>query len=193
MTATAFVLLAAGAARRFGSGKLDADLGGKSLALWATASVEAASVEAAGDRRFIVCPPQRPAFVDTLSGWSVITNARAARGIGTSIRAAVAELSAYDRIVLTLADMPFVPAELLRELGAGHGTIFTRHPDGRAGVPAAFDRDFFPHLAALPDDRGAASLARLGNAAVIEGVSAENLIDVDTHADLAKVAETLSR
>lgn len=188
MGRVAIVVLAAGAARRFGSGKLDAELGGRPLGLWATETAGTVSAD-----RFIVCPPQRPSFVQALRGWTVITNAQADHGIGTSIKAALGALDGYDRIVVTLADMPFVPAALLRELAQGRGTLFTRHPDGRPGVPAAFDRDAFAQLAALPDDSGAARIASVRSCITIQPDDPNVLADVDTKADLDCLAALLPR
>ncbi|MFA7588495.1 MAG: NTP transferase domain-containing protein, partial [Novosphingobium sp.] len=85
MASIAFVVLGAGAARRFGGRKLDADLNGKVLGRWATDAVE----KTGATDRFIVVQPDPPDFVRELNGWHLISNAEYERGIGTSIHAAI--------------------------------------------------------------------------------------------------------
>ncbi|MFT3965605.1 MAG: NTP transferase domain-containing protein, partial [Sphingobium sp.] len=75
-------ILAAGRASRFGGGKLDAACAGKPLGRWVLDAVAAAGAPPG----LIVVGPRPPAFAgDALhDGWTVITNAEAERGMGTS-------------------------------------------------------------------------------------------------------------
>lgn len=188
MSGTAFVVLAAGAARRFGGGKLDAALANVPLGLHACGAVESAGAK----RRAIVVPPTPPGFLASLEGWTTIVNPDADRGIGTSIRAAIAALCDASRIVITLADMPFVPPGLLRELAQGDNAVFTRHADCKPGVPAAFPRRMFDRLLSLPDDKGAAWLAHEIEYDLLERPRSNALLDIDTAEDLGLAAAALS-
>ena len=183
MASVAFVVLAAGAARRFGGRKLDADLNGKALGQWATDAVE----EAGATDRFIVVNPDPPDFARLLKGWHLIANAEYEQGIGTSIRTAIHAVRNYDRVVISLADMPFVEASELMRLGEESDAIFTRQADGKPGVPAAFPKALFDRLLELPDDRGAAAIANGIRSRTLDAGSEANLLDVDTPGDLADI------
>lgn len=176
---TAFVVLAAGSARRFGGGKLDADLAGRPLGKWTTDAVEQAERACL---RAIVVSTSPPRFVRDLHGWRTIVNHRSGDGIGSSIQAAVLALPECGRIVFLLGDMPFVPTRHLAVLASSRGTVFTRHADGRPGVPAAFPRARFDELLGL-GGRGAAALAADGQAAVL-AVDPVLLRDVDEQGDI---------
>lgn len=181
---TAVAVLAAGAGTRFGGGKLDAMLAGRPLGAWATGAVEAAGAKA----RVIVVPPAIPHFVSALDGWTVVENPTAARGIGTSLRAAVEAARRCPRLIVVLADMPLVsPAHLLR-LDAGPGLVFTRQADGCPGTPAAFPAACFDALMQLPDDAGAARLAAWPEARVIAPEAEHATWDADRPGDLARIA-----
>lgn len=180
MDSTAFVVLAAGAGRRFGGGKLDANLRGRPLGRWATNAVESTG----SNNRYIVVGDSPPSFTSDLQGWTIIRNPDANRGIGTSINMAAETLSHFDRIVISLADMPFVIPSHLMLLAQAKGAMFTRHVDGRPGVPAVFLKAHFLQLSKLPDDVGAASLARQLSAKIAPSASPAMLIDIDTKDDL---------
>lgn len=177
----AFALLAAGRGERFGPGKLTADLGGKPLWRWA--------VDCAGDAGmneiFVIT---NDAAIDgecRPRGWSVIANPDAASGIASSIRLAAGVAPPAGRLIIALADMPFVAAAHLRAFATGDRTAFTRYPNGKCGVPAAFSYRATRRLLTLEGDRGAASLD-WPDAHPIDPPSAATLLDVDTPAALAR-------
>lgn len=175
-------VLAAGAASRFGGGKLDAVLAGKRVGQWVLDAVAAAGLPPG----VIVVPDQRPAFAGE-SNWPVLTNGRAADGMGTSIAlAASAALGQGRRLLVLLADMPLVTAEHLRALLA-HPAAATLYPDGKAGVPALVGADLLPHLAEFEGRAGAGPLlAHYPRVAA----PAAMLLDIDRRDDLAQ-AEVL--
>lgn len=179
----AFVVLAAGSSRRFGGDKLDADLGGKALGKWATDNVELVT----DAHRFIVINPRVPVFATELKDWHFITNPEFENGIGSSIHSAVDALRDYDRIVFTLADMPFVEASLLAKLRDGSGAVFTEQVDGKPGPPAGFPKEHFDKLSHLPGDRGAAFIANCIDFSLVSLNSNDHLTDVDTRDDLTSV------
>lgn len=179
----AIAMLAAGHARRFGGAKLDADLGGKPLGLWAAAAAE--SIDFA--TRIIVTPPTPPAFASQLVGWQRVINTNIDSGMTSSIRAAVIAAAAHKRLVIVLADMPLVEADHLNRLAAGNRVAFTLYANSSKGVPAAFPAEVFGSLAGLLDGQSPAALKWEIGVDALEPRSANSLMDVDTAADLSFV------
>lgn len=185
----ACVLLAAGSARRFGGGKLFAPLGGRPLWQWAAGRLEAAGfvsrylvVKGADDLQ-----PERP-------GWQRVENPSAEEGIASSIRAGVRAAANHARVVIALADMPFVDPSHLAALARHSGTVFTRFPDGRPGCPAAFPAKAFPDLMELRGDKGAAFLCTaLGGTTSTSPGGVAATFDVDSDADLVEAEDILRR
>tara|TARA_B100000678_G_scaffold23105_1_gene17655 strand:+ start:813 stop:1442 length:630 start_codon:yes stop_codon:yes gene_type:complete len=183
----ACVLLAAGSARRFGGGKLLATLGGLPLWEWAAEKFEQAGFQ----HRYVVVQPS-----DTngpaRSGWKAVHNHSAQEGIASSIRAGVEAASGHARIVIGLADMPFAEPDHLSALARGNGPIFTLFPDGRAGCPAGFSAEVFPHLMLLQGDRGAAALyASLQGASLRAPPTSTTTFDIDDEANLARAEQMI--
>ena len=182
----ALVLLAAGRASRFGGGKLLAPLDGKPLVEWAMEAADAAGFA----RKIVVCRPD-DGIVER-KGWTRQDNPDADLGLSTSIRCGVEAAEHASRIVITLADMPFVDPGHLRQLGNGSGVEFTAYPDGRRGCPAAFPPSEYPALRALEGDRGAASLD-VPDARLIAPSDPATLRDIDTPHDLAAASQASAR
>lgn len=179
----AVAVLAAGSAVRFGGGKLDAPFRGKPLGRWATDAVEAAGASS----RFLIVGNNRPILAAALSSWTIAENRNADQGIGTSIHAAVNAAASFTRLIIVLADMPFITPAYLATLGRAERMTFTRHGDGRAGVPAAFPQTSFRHLLALLPTRGAADLAKSHRAAILSPCDPSFTDDIDTLADLERL------
>ena len=177
----AFALLAAGGAERFGGGKLRADLGGRPLWRWAADSAEVAGFVT---RFLITSEADAPLLEGAAEGWSVHVNHHAHEGMASSIRAAGQLAAPCARLVIGLADMPFVEPAHLRELALGTGVAFTRYPAGREGVPAAFPTACFAALEKLRGDRGAAALDWNADRTALPPPTPETLFDVDILADL---------
>jgi molybdenum cofactor cytidylyltransferase len=155
------LLLAAGAGRRFGGGKLLHPLHGEPLLVHSFHALEAAGlpvllVTGAGAAEVAAVLPAVPR----------VFAARHAEGMGASIAAGVAAVSAqWDALLVALADMPFIApathAALAAALVDGAEAVRPVHA-GLPGNPAGFARTHFPALAALQGDEGArALLARL--------------------------------
>ena len=117
------------------------------------------------------------------AGWHVHQNPDAGEGLASSIRIAAAVAADNSRLVIALADMPFVEPAHLSALATATGVVFTRQPDGRDGVPAAFPQTALVKLGEAGGDRGTAAL---GWPAVhrLQPPSTESLFDIDTPADL---------
>lgn len=180
----AIAILAAGSARRFGGGKLDAELNGKPLGLY---SVEA--VQALGRPKIVVGRPI-PDFASealALGQATLLKNKRAEEGLGTSVALAAMQAAAAgaDALLLLAADMPLVRPETLAALvaAAGDQPSAVLHPDGHPGIPACFPLSWYPQLARLEGDKGAGSLLRDAAVVLVETVPGE-LRDVDTVAEL---------
>lgn len=185
-----FALLAAGSSTRFGdSGKLDAVLGHKPLWRWAA---EAAVAAGFMTRMLIVSSDLKGSASAVSEGWSIAVNPDPAAGISGSIKLACAQAAACKRLVIALADMPFVESDHLRILALGNGVSFTRYPSGRDGVPAAFPRTTFAVLRTLQGDRGAASHPWDLNISSIKPRSPDSLIDVDTPEQLERAGAILA-
>ena len=177
---TGVVLLAAGQAKRFGGGKLVADFRGQPLWTWAADIAD----EFEFSERLLVVGPNSP--IGRRSGWRLVENPVADRGMGTSIAAGVSALTGCDRVVILLADMPLVSPTHLDRILAVQSAAFTRYRDGKPGCPAIFPRSVFPLLKSLKGDRGARSLD-LNDAELIPPPDERELADVDEVCDLRRL------
>lgn len=178
----AVVLLAAGSSTRFAGDKLTADFRGLPLWQWAAVSAE----EAGFTNRFIVV--SQDSLLATRFGWTRVINTHAGNGMGSSIAAGVVAANRYSRILIMLADMPFVsPAHLLR-LAQAQGTVFTEYPERRRGCPAAFPRSTFAQLGALSGDEGARHLL-IDGTRTISPPDPSHSADLDTRTDFARFSD----
>ncbi|WP_374405298.1 NTP transferase domain-containing protein [Pelagerythrobacter sp.] len=184
----AFALLAAGRGSRFGGGKIDAMLGAKPVWRWAADTADAAGF---ATRILIVGEDDRGAGT-VGDGWSIAVNPDPQAGVAGSIKLACSHAAKHRRLVIALADMPFVERKHFRALALADGVAFTRYPSGQDGVPAAFPRDDFGKLETLEGDRGAASLPWGAGRASISPRASESLIDIDTREQLEMARAMLS-
>ena len=181
----AIAVLAAGSARRFGGGKLDAELAGKPLWTWAFKGALAVPHE-----RMVMVVGDRPPVV--AGDCETLFNDRATEGIGTSIALAARWAAGSDALLITLADMPLVSSETLRKLAMNEGPAAVTYPGGRPGAPACFPAALLPALERLSGDAGAAQILRgLPDVTLIEASESE-LRDVDRPEDLADIARQLA-
>lgn len=185
------IVLAAGAGRRFGGGKLTAIWQGEPLIRAAvrtalSASVERVTVVTGADAtlRELLSAFDEPrlALVEALD-WE--------EGLAASLRSGIAALpDSTQAVVVFLGDMPRVPPSLAdRLLDAvidGAPAAMVRSAAGPAH-PVAFGAALFPTLCSLTGDRGARLvLEALGNTvAEIVSDDAGVVFDVDYPADIA--------
>jgi molybdenum cofactor cytidylyltransferase len=186
---TAAVLLAAGAAQRYGSAKQLAEVDGQPLIRrGALAALDA------GLELLVVTGAHAAPVAAALHGLeaTLLHNADWAQGMGRSISVAFTYLHAlarHDHALICLSDQPLVCAEQLRRLLAAH-----RHAEGGItaawhgttfGPPCAFARRWFDRLAELDGPHGARALL-MQHADILTRVDMpEAACDVDTPADLA--------
>lgn len=182
------ILLAAGAARRFGADKLLATL---------PQTDEPVGIAAA--RKLLEAVPDTLAVVrdaeGTLArqlrglGMHVVGNPCAGDGMGTSIACAVRHSRTADAWLITLADMPWIEVSTYRQVAAAlraGAEIAAPAYGGRRGHPVGFSRIFRAGLEALEADQGARQLLVTHRARVtrVPVADAGILRDVDRPSDL---------
>ncbi|HEY7598547.1 MAG TPA: nucleotidyltransferase family protein [Candidatus Limnocylindrales bacterium] len=178
------LILAAGAATRFGADKLSALLDGRPLLQHV--------VDAA------VAVPLRPVTVVVgdierhvdWHGARPLRNPDPGRGLSSSLRIGLDELAAdpaLDRVVVLLGDQPRVSAAVIRRLlePLDRPIVVPRYADGAPGNPVVLGRACWPLAAAIGGDRGMSQLfATRPDLVTYVDVAGSNP-DIDTPADLA--------
>jgi molybdenum cofactor cytidylyltransferase len=199
------VVLAAGAARRFGGGKLTAPYGGGvlidgALAAAFAAPVRSVTVVTGTDAQAVEAAVRAYAGRSGQSARLRIVHAPDhAEGMAASLRAGIASLppDAAGAFVF-LGDMPRVPLAVLAPLAdrlAAGDLCAAPMFEGKRGHPTAFAAALFPDLLALSGDEGARKVLQRIGPALVEAPDEGVLFDVDEVADLApkKPGSPLSR
>lgn len=179
------LVLAAGAARRFGGDKLSAPLRGEPLLFHAIRAARAAPVE----RVVIVARPG----LET-GAWEGTPRVETLRlesaALSDSLRAGIAAAGDADGAFIFLGDMPAVPPDQATRLATLLGEAFAALPrhGGRPGHPVLLAARAFPEIAGLTGDAGAGRLLA-GRADVVfdDGADAGIHPDVDRPQDLARL------
>jgi molybdenum cofactor cytidylyltransferase len=125
----------------------------------------------------------------------VLSGGEAARGMGYSIAAGVAERSGAPGWLVLPADMPLVqPGTLLAVASAleHHAVAYAQHK-GRRGHPVGFAAELFSELILLDGDDGARRVLARYPSHAEEVADAGVLMDVDTPADLAALRSAAAR
>ena len=195
------VILAAGGSTRLGRPKQLVIYRGETLvrhAARAACSAGCAPVVVV----VVVVGDERERIEEALSPLEVhvFHHAQWQRGIGSSIRAGVARALALnptlDAVLLMVCDQPFVSAGIIAALVAARARTQNRAIacayGGTFGVPALFDRGFFPSLLALPDEQGAKHLFSAADE-IARVEFPQGNIDIDTPADLRAITLLDSR
>jgi molybdenum cofactor cytidylyltransferase len=175
------VLLAAGAARRFGSPKQLADLEGAPLvrhaveALLAVEALDPVLVVVGANADEVAAAVEHPdVTVVRCDDWE--------EGMAASLRAGVAAADAAgaDAALVHLADLPRVTSRVIaRALDAATEGVAVRVTyDGAPGHPVVLPRRLFAAVAQLRGDAGARGL--LGSAKALEAGHLADPTDVDT-------------
>jgi molybdenum cofactor cytidylyltransferase len=124
----------------------------------------------------------------------VLPDAEAARGMGHSIAAGVAERSGSPGWLVLPGDMPLLrPGTLLAVAAAleHHAVVFAQH-QGRRGHPVGFGAELYSELVRLDGDDGARRITLRYPALGLEVDDPGVLMDVDTVADLERVQAALA-
>ena len=178
----AIAVLAAGNARRFGSDKLMAQLGGNPLGVHAAQQL--AQVNAAA--HIAVCQAGSAiASHYARLGYVIVENHHPELGLSGSLHLAVeaARKSGVQALLIALADMPFVQASHIDALiTTCHGSIIASSDGKQSMPPAIFPRSTWPLLLATKGDSGARQI--LAGAQTLDAPEG-SLRDIDTPDDLA--------
>jgi molybdenum cofactor cytidylyltransferase len=124
----------------------------------------------------------------------VLAQEEAARGMGHSIAAGVAERSGSAGWLVLPGDLPLVrPATLLAVAAAleHHAVVFAQH-QGRRGHPVGFAAELYSELVRLEGDDGARRVALRYPALGLEVEDPGVLMDIDTVEDLQRVQVALA-
>jgi len=187
------VVLAAGAATRFGGGKQLAELDGKPLLEHALSAMAFAPVE----RRVVVLGAGAEEIVRSvdLHGAEAVICDRWEEGQSASLATALAELTDADAVVVTLGDQPRMAAEAIRRvIGArGDGAAAVRATyGGDPGHPVLLERELIERLRDVTGDHGARNLLLSVNTREIPCDDLGGGEDVDTPAQLDALRATPS-
>lgn len=180
------VLMASGAARRFGANKLLQAAEGSPMIERVMEAVPARLFE----RAVVVSAYPEILTLAGERGYRPVANPHAAEGQAASIRLGVSALRDMDGALFAVCDQPWLRREsverLLRACRENPGCICALSWRGRRGNPAVFPAALFPELAALTgEQRGAAVIkAHRELLRLVEASCARELLDVDTPADL---------
>lgn len=187
----AAILLAGGASRRFGDGKL--------LAPWQGRTVLEASLAApmgAGlDQVLVVTGAYHAQLAPLLAGYPVqiVLNPHWEEGISSSIRAGLQALAADppQAVLICLGDQPSLPAQVITALvdryGQRQAPIVAPYAAGMRRNPVLFDQRFWADLTNLQGDAGGRSiLQRYGDqVSLVEFDDPTWFQDVDLPEDVA--------
>jgi molybdenum cofactor cytidylyltransferase len=200
----AVIVLAAGAARRFGGGKLLAPWRGGALIDGALASAFAAPAQAvvvavgAAGQEVADAVQAFAARIGEAERLRIVEATDWADGLSASLKAAVAALPEDARAAFVfLADMPLIPPDISIALAAAltEGRCAAiPEVDGELGHPVLLGAELFPQVAALTGDRGARRLLEgLGERLARVPTRDRNvLLDIDTPAALAEAESRIA-
>lgn len=190
---TGVLLLAAGSSTRFEQGdKLLAKLSGKPVIDHAGSLL---ANEGTPARIAVVSPnqPERKARLEK-RGWQVIENPEAERGQSTSIKLGVEtirKLQDVNRVLVLLADMPFVPVEHLYAMNNAMRdetqAVMSKTSDVLT-APAIFSASVFDRLENLVGDVGAKAVFQSLELTSTVNLPREETLDIDTAADLDRAS-----
>ena len=192
----AAVVLAAGSSQRMGRNKLLLDVGGESLVRRAVR----AAVEGGVDDVIVVLGHEEDRVRAELAGLRcvAVVNPDHAEGAGTSVRTGVRHVAGAGALVVVLADMPFVTAEmiatLVRRYRETQAPLVVSHYGEVQAPPTLYDRALFEELLAIPGERCAKQVVRRHESeAEVVRWPEEALRDIDVPADYEDVRAGLLR
>lgn len=185
------LILAAGAARRFGGNKLLARWRGHPLlehVLAAAESVRANSINLV----FGAYADEVQAYLQSRPAASHIkhfVNADWQSGMGSSLAFGIAQLPQENAVLVLLADQPLIaPADLQNILALGQKNphkIICAEFSATRGPPALFPAQYKNELRLLAGDRGAKALLHSADVLTISVAAAA--VDIDSPPDLSQL------
>lgn len=135
-----------------------------------------------------------------LGKFKVLDNEHWPEGIASSIRLGVSESiklnDSLDSMLFLLSDQPFVTPELIEKLIASHKNgkrrITACSYKQTVGVPAIFEKSFFPSLMELTGDVGARKIMLRNSEEVEEVAFQKGHIDIDTREDYEQLQKKMN-
>ena len=180
------LILAAGSSQRFGGEKRQATLtDGTTLLETTTRNALASGLPVA-----ICLRPGDSELASSLEalGTQPLFCPNATRGMGHSLADGIARLAAWEGVLITLGDMPFIkPATFCNAASAlVPGGICQPDWQGKPGHPVGFSATWFDALTQLKGDAGARDIIKQNGEAVTRFPVDDRgiLRDIDTPADL---------
>ena len=187
----ASIVLAAGAATRFGGDKLSASFQGEPLLHHAIRAARAAPVE----RVIVVCAPGLD-----IGPWPGHPPVEALRldseALSRSLKAGIATAGNVAGAFVFLGDMPLVPHAVAVQLAAMLGENFAVLPrcNGRPGHPVLLSSRAFADIARLEGDEGAGRLLRQrDDVAFLDSTDEGIVLDVDRAEDMARLEQRIDK
>ena len=175
------IVMAAGAASRFGTNKLLQTFRGTALYLRALRAIP----KDIFSRVVVVTGSEDISRTAQAMGFSVVWNDRPAEGISHTVRMGLSEAGDCDGALFMTADQPLLSENTLRCLAAA----FAETPDRiisaacgeKRGNPCVFPRSLFPALQSLQGDIGGSAVIRQNHHLLrLVQVPAADLVDCDT-------------
>ncbi len=194
--AVAGIILAAGTSTRMGRNKLLFALDGETFLRRAVRG----ATEAGLDPVIVVLGHEADQARRELAQLEcrTVVNTEYARGINSSLHTGLAALPAEPRaVVVMLADMPFVTAEMIATLVTryreGTAPLVVSDYDGVHAPPQLYDRSLFPELLAMEGEGcGKQVVRRHRSEATVVSWPADALTDVDVPEDFERVKARLA-
>ncbi len=187
----AAVVLAAGAATRFGGGKLLASLDGRPILQHVLDALAAAGID-----DIVVVLGASAAEIETAIAWRAerrVVNPRPDDGLSSSLRLGLGQVDVgADSALVVLGDQPRLQSSTIHSLfeaaasAPGAAFVVPRYADGSNPNPVLVRRVAFRLADRLVGDEGFGSLVRTHPAVVEVSIASVNP-DVDTPADLARL------
>jgi molybdenum cofactor cytidylyltransferase len=178
-----------------GRNKLLLDVAGESLVRRAVRS----AIEGGVDEVVVVLGHDEQRVRAELGGLAcvAVVNPDHAEGAGTSVRTGVRRAAGADALMVVLADMPFVTAEMIATLvqryRATRAPLVVSHYGDVQAPPTLYDRALFEELLAIPGERCAKQVVKRHEAeAEVVTWPAAALRDIDVPADYDGVRAELA-
>lgn len=180
---TAAVILAAGASTRFGSPK--------QLAAFGAGTLLDAVIRLARNAGLSPIVVVLPSAVPPPDDVTIVVNDAPDEGMSRSLRLGIDALPGEATAALILlGDQPAIPAAVIQDIldAAGEQPIVAATAAGVIGPPVLLERSAFAMAAAATGDEGLRNVIR-GNPNLVRPVEVgEHAVDVDTPADLERMA-----
>ena len=185
------LVLAAGAASRFGSAKQLLIYRGRSLVQHC---IDKANRLCPG-RVFVVLGANQELIEPLISDAKIVRNHDWQQGLGVSIAAGIDNIDPQsDGLLILLADQVALTTDelnLLLDAFDGSNTVAAQYA-GRRGVPAIFPPSLYAELKALSGDSGAKALLQRSDINITEIDLPSGAMDIDTPEDWAVFLESLN-